>query len=272
MPAAVLAALFCAAPALLRAEEPALLAALGAAHAAGPGAAAVFDAARAGPAAPDSVMLAADAPSPEAEERPARERRPDPPPFAVRVPESPPPPVRRLRPGPRTSGYDALIRRYARRCGLDARLVKAVIAGESEFSRRATSRAGARGLMQVMPATAREVGVAPERLYSAEANIRAGTAYLARLFARAWRRYHLKGVDYRLAPAWVVQRVLAAYNAGPRFLARRRLYRQTRDYVAKVLSFYRSTLTELPEAVEARPWPLWTGIGVWRPALSRVRA
>jgi soluble lytic murein transglycosylase-like protein len=133
--------------------------------------------------------------------------------------------------------------------------VKAVIAGESEFSKSATSRAGARGLMQVMPATARGVGVAAEALYRPAENIRAGTAYLAWLFARAWQKYHLKGVDYRKAPPWLLQRILAAYNAGPRFLARRRLYRQTRDYVAKVLLYYRSAVTELvPAPSRGRRW------------------
>jgi soluble lytic murein transglycosylase-like protein len=222
----------------------------------------LFDAARRGLPAPVEV---------EVEESLVRERRPDPAPFALSVPAVPPAPYartfRRLRAGPRTSGYDALIRAHARRHGLDPRLVKAVIAGESEFAKRAISRAGARGLMQVMPATARELGVSADELYSPSANIRAGTAYLAHLFARAWKRYHLKGVDYRKAPQWVLQRILAAYNAGPRFLARRRLFRQTRHYVAKVLLFYRSAVTELPEAPDMPRWPVWTGVDVWRSAL-----
>ncbi len=228
--------------------------------------AAYFDAARRG------LPSLADAPAPvEVEESLVRERRPEAAPFAVPVPAAPPPPYaaafRRLRAGPRTSGYDALIRAHARRYGLDPRLVKAVIAGESEFAKRATSPAGARGLMQVMPATARELGVAADELYSPAANIRAGTAYLAHLFERAWKRYHLKGVEYLKAPQWVLQRILAAYNAGPRFLARRRLYRQTRHYIAKVLLFYRSEITALPDAPERTRWPVWTGVDVWRSAL-----
>ncbi len=218
----VLALLLCSPPAAAEhGSSPGVLVALSRAHAAG---ADPFDAGRVLPPAAEAVMLEGGAPRAEREELASRERRPEPVPFAVRLPAVPPPSVRRLRAGPRTQGYDALIRAHARRWGLDPRLVKAVIAGESEFSRRATSRAGARGLMQVMPATAAEVGVAAEALYSPAANIRAGTAYLAGLFARAWKRYHLKGVDYRRAPAWVLQRVLAAYNAGPRFLARRRLH------------------------------------------------
>lgn len=225
----------------------------------------LFDAARAGLPSPEVYVPV------EVEEVLARERRPEAEPFAIRVPAVPPAPYarafKRLSAGPRTSGYDALIRAHARRHGLDPRLVKAVIAGESEFAKRATSPAGARGLMQVMPATARELGVSADELYTPSANIRAGTAYLAHLFARAWKRYHLKGVDYLKAPQWVLQRILAAYNAGPRFLARRRLFRQTRHYVAKVLLFYRSTITELPTTPDKPRWPVWTGVDVWRSAL-----
>ena len=169
-------------------------------------------------------------------------------PFTTAIPEVPPPPFKRtfnrLSDQPRTNGYDDLIRSYAERFGLDARLVKSVIAAESEFTAGAVSPAGARGLMQVMPATSEYMGVPRRALFEPDANIRAGTAYLAHLFERAWKKYHLKGVSYRRAPAWLVQRIIAAYNAGPRFLAHRRLYRETRNYVRKVLLFYRSKVTE----------------------------
>lgn len=192
--------------------------------------------------------------------RPYEGTDPEAPPFIVPVPGAspaappPPPALRRLQAGPRTMGYDALIRESAQRHGLDPRFVKAVIAGESEFVKQATSRSGARGLMQLMPATAEGVGVPAASLYRPRENIRAGTAYLAWLFEKAWKRYHLQGVEYRRAPDWLLQRILAAYNAGPRFLERRRLYRQTRAYVAKVLYFYRSALTELIPAPPVRGW------------------
>jgi soluble lytic murein transglycosylase-like protein len=99
--------------------------------------------------------------------------------------------------------------------------------------------------MQVMPATSEDMGVSGKALYEPEANIRAGTAYMVYLFERAWKKYHLQGVSYKNAPNWLVQRIVAAYNAGPRFLAHRRLYAQTRDYVRKVLLFYRSKVSEL---------------------------
>lgn len=99
--------------------------------------------------------------------------------------------------------------------------------------------------MQVKPATADEMGVPGGTLFDPAANIRAGTRYLAYLFARAWERYHLKGVPFTKAPEWLVQRVIAAYNAGPRWVRRRPLYRQTREYVRKVLLFYRSEVSAL---------------------------
>ncbi len=169
--------------------------------------------------------------------------------FAVVIPDVPPPAFertfRRLTRDRSTNGYDEMISSYSARHGLDPRLVKAVVAAESEFNRRAKSPAGALGLMQVMPVTAASVGVRRADLFNPEANIRAGTAYLAVLFARAWKRYRLDGADYVRAPQWLIQRVIAAYNAGPRFLARRPMYRQTRDYVRRVIMFYRSAVTLL---------------------------
>jgi len=171
------------------------------------------------------------------------------PPFALAIPNEPPPPfVRafsRLMRRPDRDEYDPLIRAQASEKGLDPRLVKSVIAAESEFTRRAKSPAGALGLMQVRPATAGEMGVSPRALFDPVENIRAGTRYLAYLFARAWSKYHLQGVSYRLAPEWLVQRVIAAYNAGPRWVSRRPMYRQTREYVRKVLLYYRSPVSEL---------------------------
>jgi hypothetical protein len=181
---------------------------------------------------------------------PARAELPrKPEPFAIEIPVIAPAPFvrtfNRLLARGKSARYDALIRTNAESQGLDPRLVKSVIAAESEFYPRAKSPAGALGLMQIMPQTAGSVGVDRKELFDPAANIRAGTAYLAYLFARAWRRYHLKGVEYAQVPAWLLQRIVAAYNAGPRFLARRRLYSQTREYVKRVLLFYRSAVTEL---------------------------
>ncbi len=181
--------------------------------------------------------------------RPLPKRASSPTPFVLEIPPVPPLPFERtfyrLIGRPRTSGYDELIRSYSDRYGLDPRLIKSVIAAESEFTPRAKSPAGALGLMQVMPATAGFMGISGKALFEPEANIRAGTLYMTYLFERAWKRYHLQGVSYLDAPKWLVQRIVAAYNAGPRFLAHRKLYAQTRDYVRKVLLFYRSKVSEL---------------------------
>ncbi len=123
-----------------------------------------------------------------------------------------------------TDRFDALIRRQAEARGLPPALVKAVIAAESNFDPRAVSPKGAQGLMQLMPATAREVGV--RNAFRAEENVRGGTLYLSRMI----RRYG----DY--------SRALAAYNAGPRAVDRHRgvpPYRETRQYVERVLTYYR---------------------------------
>ena len=99
----------------------------------------------------------------------------------------------------------AVVREVARnRLALD--LVLAVMRVESGFNNFATSRVGARGLMQVMPGTgervASQLGIGwhgPETLYDPVINVRIGTAYLAKMY----RRY--RSMD----------RALAAYNWGP---------------------------------------------------------
>ncbi len=194
------------------------------------------------------AMAAPRAPAPRLAPRP-EERLEKPFPFVLDIPAVPPMPFerafRRVVLKKESEGYDGLIGKYASEAGLDPRLVKSIVAAESEFTARAVSPAGALGLMQVMPATAEYMGVPRTALFDPEENVRAGTRYLSYLFARAWKRYHLEGVPYAKAPAWLIQRVIAAYNAGPRFLRHRPLYAQTRDYVRKVLLFYRSKVADL---------------------------
>ncbi len=176
-------------------------------------------------------------------------RQAEPTPFIVEIPRIASPPFqrtfRRLMKKSEKDGYDEMIFSQAMERGLDPRLVKSVIAAESEFMRRAKSPAGALGLMQVRPATAEEMGVSRTELFDPAANIRAGTRYLSYLFERARVRYHLKGVSFVQIPEWVIQRVIAAYNAGPRWIMHRPLYRQTREYVRKVLMYYRSQVSEI---------------------------
>ena len=93
--------------------------------------------------------------------------------------------------------FDTLIQGAARSTGVTASLIKAVIHAESGFNVHAVSPKGAQGLMQLMPSTARDVGV--RNSYSAEENIRGGAKYLKMLITR-----------YR----GNLEHALAAYNAG----------------------------------------------------------
>jgi soluble lytic murein transglycosylase-like protein len=113
----------------------------------------------------------------------------------------------------------------ARRHGLDPELVMAVAGVESAFQPKAVSRKGAQGLMQLMPGTARDLGVADP--FDPASNLDGGTRYLRDLLAK---------YDGDLPKA------LAAYNAGPTAVNRHQgvpPYKETRDYVKKVLQRYR---------------------------------
>ncbi len=115
----------------------------------------------------------------------------------------------------------------ARAARLDPALVAAVVQTESGGDPSARSAAGAEGVMQLMPATARALGVADP--YDPVQNVRAGAAYLRTLIDRFG--------DLTSA--------IAAYNAGPGAVARYGgvpPYAETRAYVERVLDAYRSNL------------------------------
>jgi soluble lytic murein transglycosylase-like protein len=115
-----------------------------------------------------------------------------------------------------------LIETVALKHGVDPELVHAVVLAESNYQPRAKSAVGARGLMQVMPSTARDLGI--KNLYDPQNNLEAGVQYLKFLLAR----FDLK-------------RAIAAYNAGP---ANVRKYggippfEETQDYVKRVSGTY----------------------------------
>jgi len=121
----------------------------------------------------------------------------------------------------RTRQYDDLITEHSRLNGVRTDLVRAVVQVESAFNPRAVSPKGAMGLMQLMPATAREYGVT--NAFNPVENIRAGVAYLRRLLDRFSN-------DEQLA--------LAAYNAGPGAVDKYDNtvppYRETKAYVARI--------------------------------------
>ncbi|MBI3300204.1 MAG: lytic transglycosylase domain-containing protein [Elusimicrobia bacterium] len=140
--------------------------------------------------------------------------------------------------------YDAFLVAEARRRGLDPRLLKSIIGAESEFNPRARSPKGALGLMQLMPPTAESMGIQKNLILDPIQNIRAGAAYIEWLYSLVGKRHRLS-VRMNEAPLWAVQRVLAAYHAGPRMLTRGSYPETTRQYVRKVLLFQGSKVSDL---------------------------
>lgn len=119
---------------------------------------------------------------------------------------------------------DALVSQNSTAWQVDPSLVKAVIVNESGFDANATSRTGAQGLMQLMPATAAAVGV--RNAYDPVQNVAGGTRYLKSLLDRF-------GGD--------VRRAVAAYNAGPEAVEKYGdvpPYAETQNYVQNVLGSY----------------------------------
>jgi soluble lytic murein transglycosylase-like protein len=144
---------------------------------------------------------------------------PDEVPYPEPEPETPPPAAVEAVPA-RSVPYGEIIDKVAKEQHVDARLVRAVIQVESAYNERARSKKGAMGLMQLMPATARQYSVADP--YDPESNIEAGIKHLRSLLDRL-----------------PVNLAIAAYNAGEAAVQRFRgvpPYPETRDYVAKVLS------------------------------------
>ena len=115
------------------------------------------------------------------------------------------------------------ISKAASRYDLPPRLIKGIIKAESNFQVCAVSHAGAQGLMQLMPGTAKELGV--ENPFDIDQNIDGGSRYLRKMLD------NFDG-DIRLA--------LAAYNAGPGTVRKYEgdvPYQETKQYVARVLRF-----------------------------------
>ncbi len=124
---------------------------------------------------------------------------------------------------------EPMISRFSRQHQLHPALIRAVIKAESDFDPLAVSRAGAIGLMQLMPQTAVRLDV--RDLYDPEDNIGGGTKYLRQLLDRFRGNLPL---------------ALAAYNAGEHVVDRYRALPpidETRQYVRKVLRYYRTFLT-----------------------------
>jgi len=126
------------------------------------------------------------------------------------------------------------------RHNLDADLLASVVKAESNGNTHAVSRAGARGLMQLMPKTAADLGV--DDSFRPDENVRGGSAYLNDLLVR----YHDN-----------IALALAAYNAGPAAVDKYRgipPYHETRAYVARVIhEFNRRVRARELQARQLRP-------------------
>jgi len=120
--------------------------------------------------------------------------------------------------------FDKLINKYSRQYQVDSNLIKSVITAESCFKVKALSHAGAQGLMQLIPATAKRFGVKDS--YKPERNIRGGVKYLKFLLDR----FNGK-----------LEKVIAAYNAGEGRVDQYNgipPYKETQQYVKNVLKVY----------------------------------
>ncbi|MBF0545818.1 MAG: lytic transglycosylase domain-containing protein [Candidatus Riflebacteria bacterium] len=117
--------------------------------------------------------------------------------------------------------FDELIKKYSMKNGLDPELVKRLVEIESNFDPNAISKKGALGLMQLMPETARDLGI--KNPFNPEENIAGGTKYLLEMLKE-------NSGDLRLA--------LAGYNAGPNAVKEYEgipPFPETQEYVRKIL-------------------------------------
>jgi len=124
-----------------------------------------------------------------------------------------------------TDRYDHLINEAAGKYGVPFSLVKAIIKAESNFNPKAVSRAGARGLMQIMPDNFSLLQI--DDPFDPWENIRGGTRYFRSLLDRF---------------NWELSLALAGYNAGPQRVVQYNgipPIRETQDYVKRVKKYYR---------------------------------
>lgn len=129
---------------------------------------------------------------------------------------------------------DKAVKKAAKKYRVDERFIKAVIKQESSFDPYSKSSAGAMGLMQLMPATAKSLGVNDP--YNIDQNVDGGTKYLKDMLDSYGNCKEL---------------ALAAYNAGPNAVRRRnvssvsdiyKMPRETRGYVKQVMKYYKTQL------------------------------
>jgi hypothetical protein len=145
--------------------------------------------------------------------------------YTLFLPDDPPPSVEQVNTDnfPHLDDFDAHFLFAEQRYGVKAELLKAICVAESGMNPKAVSQAGARGLMQLMPATAEALAVADP--FDPAQAIDGGARYMAR----------------QLRDFGDVQRAVAAYNAGPAAVRKYNgipPYEETEDYVPKVMAIY----------------------------------
>ena len=152
----------------------------------------------------------------------------------------------------RARSYDDLISEHSRSNGVRPALVRAVMQVESGFNPYARSPKGAMGLMQLMPATAKQYGV--KNAFNPAENVRAGVAYLRGLLDRYENNEEL---------------ALAAYNAGPGAVDRHGQtvppYRETQSYVSQIgkmagrpVKVIDHSIYKVTELIDGREIPKYT--------------
>lgn len=153
--------------------------------------------------------------------------------------------------GVRSDIIDSVLRESTKQ-NADPLLVFSVIKQESDFNPRAHSAVGARGLMQVMPETGKDLGVKnPSRLYEVGVNVAAGVSYLSQMFGRFSDVAMAQLSTINPFSDSGVKSAIAAYNAGPGAVERHGgvpPFRETRDYVVKVLQNYQRYRQQLASA------------------------
>lgn len=120
--------------------------------------------------------------------------------------------------------FSELINTYSQKYGVDPKLVTSIIKAESNFNPQAISKAGAAGLMQLMPQTAKMLGIT--NIFEPEENIEGGVRYFKGLLDEFNQNLPLS---------------LAAYNAGPEIVKKTNAIPpidETKNYVEKVLRYY----------------------------------
>lgn len=139
-------------------------------------------------------------------------------------------------------GNSSLVNRFSQACNLDPALLSALILEESRFQVQAVSPAGARGLMQVMPQTGRQIAkelkVRPfseDQLFDPAVNIRLGSRYFAKMLEEFEGKVHLALAAYNAGPQAVRKWLASSLSSAEDEFVENIPYLETRNYVIRVI-------------------------------------